>query len=130
MKKIKTALEYIVAVFYRYYSKGPTKDIAYLSSTTAVAFLLMLMTFLLIVVSRVDTDSITPIVSNKGKIVGLITSFITFLPYYFLVKLSVNKSNVKSYKLSKAKYRRSLYLIFLFLAIIVISLAILIKINA
>ena len=122
MKLLKNSIEYIVAIFYRYYNRGPTKDIAFLSSTTAVAFLLMLTMFLIIEISELNYESISPIISDRGKIIGLITSLITFLPFYFLVRLGVTKKSVIAYKVSKGQYKRSLSLIFGYIVTVIVLL--------
>lgn len=87
---------YIAYLFYSYYSKGPRRNVAYLSSILGVTFLIYIQLLILAVILRVD--QYIPFGNEKTKIIGYFKFMLFMSPIFFILYFGVNEKNLVALK--------------------------------
>lgn len=97
-------LKFIMYLFYRYYSKGGTKNIPYFSALCAVAFLIYIHIFqLLMIFGKVGW---IPIEKDDLRIVKYGKFALFVLPIFLLIYYLVKPSDLMSLEYDKDKIRK------------------------
>src|SRR5436309_10695886 len=118
MKTIKFA----AYLFYRYYSTGPTKDIPYVSTLCALAMIVFMHLFqVLILIHQVDT--FFPFKSTDNRLTKYLFMALIFLPIFFLLRLFIKREELQSMSFPKDKIKRGNILL---IAYVVLTMALLI----
>jgi asparagine N-glycosylation enzyme membrane subunit Stt3 len=103
MKTIK----FIAFLFYRYYSKGRTKDIPYVSTLCALVLLLLIHIFQILVIFNIMY--LLPLGGSKIGLVGLMR-YVQFLiiiaPLFLLFSLLLKKKELKALHYDERKIKR------------------------
>ena len=105
-------------LFYRYYSKGSTKDIRYFSTLTALVMLLMLHVFQVMVL--LDQRDFLPTDSSNSKGSNFLIIAIMLVPIYIIMALAVKEADLKKAKYSEVQISRGNLFLILY---IVLSMA-------
>lgn len=123
MKKI---LEFAVYIFYNYYNKGTTQSIAYPSALMGLSLLLYVNIATIIVALGIDYSKISPVIENYGRGVRLLSGFLLWLPFFFLLKMLLRKEEIQNKKYAKKKVKIGGFLLVLYILFSMILLTMLI----
>lgn len=113
-------LKFIMYLFLRYYSKGATKGIAYLSALCAVVLLIYIHFFQILII--LDSVTLLPISSNDLRIEKYIKIALFFLPVFLLVRLLVKPAELERMQYTNEKLKRGgiLLISYIFLSIVLL----------
>ena len=100
MKTIKFA----AFLFYRYYQKGPTSSIPYFSTIGAMAMLLFMHLFQILILTK-KVETFIPIKPTDDRLTKYIIMFFVMAPLFLLLALTIKKEELKNLKYSEAKVR-------------------------
>ena len=104
------SLRFIMFLFYRYYSKGGTRDIPYASALFAVGFLVFLHIFQIVII--LDKVSLLSFFEAKNRFDRYIKIALFMLPIFFIINLLVKERDIKNLTYTKEKIKRgNIYLI-------------------
>jgi hypothetical protein len=97
-------IRFAAFLFYRYYAKGSTSSIPYFSTIGAMAMLLYMHLFqILILTKRVDT--LIPIKPTDNKPTKYLIMFFVLAPLYILLTLLIKKKDLQALHYSDQKIR-------------------------
>ena len=117
MKTIK----FIAYLFYRYYSTGPRKQIAYLSSLLALVILFVIHLFQIMILFNLM--NLVPTDGRQTKIANWIQMALFMLPIYLLFRWLIKEDDLKALTYGEQKIKKSnIWLVFY----IIVSVALLI----
>ncbi|MCB0716006.1 MAG: hypothetical protein R2796_04955 [Chitinophagaceae bacterium] len=116
-------LRFIAYLFYRYYSTGPRKEIAYLSSMLAMCLLFYIHLFQVLIL--VDSTSIIP-TGSKSEISTWVKLALFLLPIYLLFRWLIKESDLKALIYDKEKLRKGNIWLVIYIIISVTLLVLLI----
>ena len=100
MKTIKFA----AFLFYRYYSKGATNSIPYFSTIGAMAMLLYMHLFQILILTK-QVETFIPIKPTDDKPTKYLIMFFIMAPLFFLLTLTIKKEELKTLEYSQDKIR-------------------------
>lgn len=114
-------LKYITYLFYSYYSKGPRRNVAYLSAILGVTFFIYLTIMIVVAVFRLD-DYI-PIAVNESRGSRYLKVALFMAPVFFLLYFGIKEKRLEDLKerlgydhYEKEFSHRVLLFLYLFLA--------------
>lgn len=103
-------LNFVMYLFYKYYSKGGTKRIPYFSALCATVFLIYIHIFqILIVANAVD---VLPMKKENSRVLnyGMLALFL--LPIFFVVSYLVKERDLRNQHYDESKMKRGgIYLV-------------------
>ena len=88
---IKKKLEFIAAIFYRYYNKGSTKIIAYESALLLMSLIIFLNIYAILLLINIDTTWVQKTEDVFGSFIKLLSGIILILPQYVLLRCTLKK---------------------------------------
>ena len=114
-------IRYITYLFYSYYSKGPRRNVAYLSSILGITFLIYIQLMILALVFKVD--SYIPMNLNESRGLRYIKLILFMSPIFFLLYFGVSEKKIERMKeafgydyYDKEVNHRTLLFVYLFLS--------------
>lgn len=104
-------LNFIMYLFFRYYSTGPTRSIAYFKALSAVAFLIYFHIFqILIIIGQVD--NVIPINEGDFQITKYWKMALFLLPIFLLLYFLIKPQDLQDLEYDESKIKRgNIYLI-------------------
>lgn len=123
---MKNMIEFIVYLFYNYYNKGSTQSIAYYSALMAVSLLLYISIATIIIAFGIDYSKITPVVETYGRGVRLLSGFLLWLPFFFILRIVLKRDDVENKKYEKRKIKIGGFLLVFYILFLMILLTVLI----
>jgi|SRR6186713_1350138 len=113
-------LKFTAYLFYRYYSRGGTKDIAYFSTLCALALLIMLHFFQALLIFH--GFSFLPFSRSDERVMTYLKSILISIPLFICLFFAVKKDDLKSAEYSDLKVRRGYYLLISYIVLSVAAL--------
>ncbi len=118
-------LDFSMYIFYKYYSKGSTRSIPYISALLAISLLIFMNALALMVFIGIDTENILPIIEIKGRVNKLLSGALIILPLFIVLRLILPKKRVEKLEFSKRAVQTGnigmIFYILLSIALIVIA---------
>lgn len=121
-------IKFVTYLFYRYYSKGPTKDVAYIKTVcSSVLLVLINLWIILILLGQTDIIPDTAHVSKGAKylVIALYT-----LPLFIFYFLFVKESDLKLMEYEENKIRVASRMLGIFVILSFVSMIILMFVLA
>lgn len=116
-------LKFISYLFYRYYSKGGTKYVPYFSTLCAIAMIILLHIFQLLVIfngMNLFPSGATP---GSARLIRYLEMGLLLVPLFLLLSVLIKKRELQSLQYDESKIKQgSIYLI----SYIVLSVALLV----
>jgi len=114
-------IRYITYLFYSYYSKGPRRNIAYLSSILGTTFLIFVHLMMLALILRID--EYIPMSLSNSRSLRYIKLMLFMSPVFFLLYFGVKEKKLEEMKevfgiehYDKEVSHRNLLFLYLFLS--------------
>lgn len=121
LKEMRTFIKQFIFLFYKYYDKGSTKDIAYESAVLAFVGLTTLN--IAAILNFFDLNLFFIVNSDFPRALKyLIGLGIYLLPFFFLVKIYFPKKVITNYEMNKSAMRQGYFLIVFHIVISIILL--------
>ena len=113
-------LKFYGFLFYRYYSKGQTKDVAYIKTITTIIFLLV-MNFISVLILTNQTTILSLIRSDR-KWLQYVKIAIALLPLFLLLLVQIKNRDLKSleYPTEQIKRGNSFLIIYIIVSFILL----------
>ena len=118
----------ILFLFYKYYDKGSTKEIAYESSIIALIMIIFINIFSLILLTGVVTY--LPFSGNARWLKYIIAFIFYVFPSYILIRKRFKKEDILRTEMKSSSIKKGYFLIVSYILISVITLIFLIKIQS
>jgi hypothetical protein len=118
-------LKFVMFLFYKYYTKGGTHRIPYFSTLVAVAFILYIHFFQVLIIF--DFVDLLPMKQNDDKIIKYFKFAAFFLPIMFFISLIVKEKDIRGANYNDDRIQRGgkrliLYLVSSFLFLLILML--------
>jgi hypothetical protein len=123
---MKNTIQKFLFLFYKYYDKGSTKDIAYFSALAALLIVIYLNTLTVLIISGVLKKH--PEISEETPIyIKYILGYIIIIPAMFVLKIIFKKEDVLKIEMGNAAMRNGYILIVLYIIISITMLILSVK---
>lgn len=115
-------IKFVAFLFYRYYSTGGTRRVPYFSTLCALAMIVYIHLFqILILINRVD--DIIPGSGDEARIIKYLRMALFFAPIFLLLAFLIKKEELKKMNYDKHVIRKGYFALVLY---VIISFAVLI----
>jgi hypothetical protein len=117
-------LKFVMFIFYRYYSKGGTKQIPYFSALCATVFLIYLHIFQLLIIF--DSVDLLPMKKDNDRMTNYLKFALFSAPIFLIIAFLIKERDLKLLEYDNQKIRRGgvylvIYLITSFLLLFVLA---------
>lgn len=119
-------IDFVTYLFYRYYNKGSTAIIAYESALLAVSMIIFMNVLALLLFFGIDTQTVLPIINDKGRVIKLLSGFLLFLPQYLILRLIIPQKRITSlnYSSKAIKYGKIGMILYILFSMTLIVIAV------
>lgn len=98
---MKRLIAFVIFLFYRYYDKGSTKSIAYLSAIIGISFLTFINISTILILFNLDRVFL--IIESHGRFIRYISSIVLWLPFYLFYQFYFKKEKIIQMEIPRKK---------------------------